>query len=133
MPLSPDHPNAVRVRDAYEKWFAGVISPMMQLLADDVVNHLPRKYLGGGEAVGFDALLARAREYSATYDGPSRSEILEVVANDDFAITTEHHTARRNGHKLDEIVCGVWRFRDGRAVELWAMHSDPETLDLLWP
>ena len=133
MTTSADHPNAVRVRNAYSKWFDGVISPMATLLADDVVYHLPGNYLGGGDIRGFEELLARGRQYAPSFDGPSRTEIIDVVANDHFAFTTERHIASRNGHKLDGIVCGVWRFDNDRATELWSHHADPAALATLWP
>jgi ketosteroid isomerase-like protein len=115
------------------KWFAGVVTPMMQLLADDVVYHLPGNYLGGGDIVGFEELLARGRRYASTFDRPSRTEVLEVIGDDHFVVTTERHMAARSGESLDHIVCGVWRMVGERAVELWAHHSNPAALARLWP
>lgn len=131
-PLTADHPNAVRVRDVYTRWFEGVVSPMIALLAEDVVYHLPGLHQGGGNIHGVEGLLAHGRKYGATYDGPPRSEILDVVADDHWVITTERHRARRNGFTIDQAVCGVWRIEGGRAVELWSHFEDQAACDALW-
>jgi uncharacterized protein len=125
MPLSADHPNGILVRDVYTRWFEGVASPMLALLAEDVVYHLPGRHLGGGDIHGGEELLARGREYDSTYDTPPRSEILDVVTDDHWAITTERHRSRRLGHTIDQAVCGVWRIEGGRAVELWSHFERP--------
>ncbi len=132
MPLSADHPNAILVRDVYTKWFEGVAAPMLALLVEDVVYHLPGRHLGGGDIHGTEELLARGREYGHTYDMPPRTQILDVVADDHWVITSERHRARRQGQTIDQAVCGVWRMKGGCVVELWSHFEDQAACDALW-
>src|SRR6476659_5981773 len=126
MTTSVDHPNAVLVRDAYTQWFGCIASPLMQLLSEDVVYHLPGRHLGGGDLEGREAILARLLQYAASFDEPSRSDVLHVVANDDFAVSFERFRARRRGRTLDQAICVIWRLRDDRATELWAHFEDQD-------
>ncbi len=94
--------------------------------------HLPGRQLGGGDLRGREAILTRGREYAASFDEPSRSEVLDVVANDDFAVTFERFHAKRHGRTLDQTIRGVWHLREGRAVELWAHPEDQAACDAFW-
>lgn len=132
MSTSADHPNAVRVRDAYTRWFAGITSPLMQLLSDEMVYHLPGRHLGGGDLYGREAILTRGREYVTLFDEPARSDVYDVVANDDFAVSFERFQAKRRDRILDQVICGIWRLRDGRAVEIWAHFEDQDACDAFW-
>lgn len=132
MPLSADHPNAAIVRDVYTRWFEGAASPMMRLLAEDMVYHLPGRHLGGGDVHGVDELLRLGREYGGSYDEAPHSEILDVVADDQWVISMERHVAKRHGRMLDQVICGVWRIEGGRAVELWAHFEDQAACDAFW-
>ena len=129
MGLSPDHPNAVRIRDVYTKWFAGVASPMLQFLSDDVVFHLPGRHLGGGVARGIDDLMRRAREHMVVFDEAPYNEVVSVVADDVFGVTLERFRAKRRGGTLDQTICGVWRIEGGRAIELWSHFEDQAAYD----
>ncbi len=131
-PLTADDPNAVRVLDVYTRWFEGEAEPMLALLAEDMVYHLPGRHLGGGDIHGVEELLARGRQYGPTYDMPTRTQILDVVADDHWVITTERTRARRQGQTIDQAVCGVWRIEGGRAVELWSHFEDQAACDALW-
>jgi len=128
--FSAHHPNAVRVREAYTRWFEGVVSPMMKLLSEDVVYHLPGKHMGGGDVHGHAGLLGLGRERPIAYDEQPHSEILDVVANERFAISYEHHVAKRKGQTMDQVICSVWRIgQDGRVAELWAHFEDQDAVD----
>ncbi len=131
-PTTSDHPNAIRIRDVYAKWLTGVVSPMVSFLSDDVVYHLPGRHLGGGETRGIDELMGRGRAYGRTMERTWPSEILDVIANDVFAITFERYRAQRNGIMLDQVVCGVWCLAGGRCVEVWSHFEDQAMVDRFW-
>ncbi len=127
--LSSEHPNAVRIRDVYTKWFAGTASPMLQFLSEDVIYHLPGTHLGGGVVRGVDDLMRRAREHRVVFDEAPRNDVLSVAADDVFAVTLERLRAKRLGQTLDQTICGVWRIANGRAVELWSHFEDQAAYD----
>ena len=129
---SADHPNARRFHEAYTLWFSGTPAPLLQMMADDVVYHLPGKHLGGGDLHGRDAIIARARSQASSFDEPARTEILDVIANDEFVVSFERFRAVRHGNALDQVICGVWRLQDGRVAELWTHFEDQATCDAFW-
>lgn len=90
------------------------------------------RHLGGGDLQGREAILARGREYATLYDEPARSDIRDVIADDEFAVSFERFRATRRGKLLDQVVCGIWRLRDGHVVEVWARFEDQAACDAFW-
>jgi len=120
------------LRGAYERFIAGDPSAMVDLLADDVVYHLPGGHLGGGRVDGRAALFARLAAAARWCDAPPEIELLETSGAGDFVVTVERFRVRRGALRLDQTVCVVWRMRAARCVELWAHFADQAACDRFW-
>jgi len=105
----------------------------MDLLADNVVWHLPgknllsRDYDGKAEVADF---WARARELSG---GTVRTDLLDVLASDDYAIALVRVHAEREGRSLGgQFQAFTYRIEGGKIAEFWFMVEDRYAVDAFW-
>ena len=49
-----------------------------------------------------------------------------------FVASLNHITATRDGQRLDEVLCSIWRIEDGLVVEIFTHISDLETFHGFW-
>ncbi|MEX0683306.1 MAG: nuclear transport factor 2 family protein [Dehalococcoidia bacterium] len=127
------HPNEQLVRDWLVAQAKGDEGAIRDLLAEDVVWHVPGRsplsadYRGRDEVLGF---LARPRELSG---GTVRPQVLDIMATDSHAIALVRVYAEREGKKLDGSL-QAWTFRiaEGRIAEFWFLVEDRYAVDAFW-
>ncbi len=123
------HPNALILRAGYD-------DPPIHatIFTDGFVAHTPGRNPVAGDWQGADPMaehLGRIRELSG--DTMSVRPLTRfALANDGFGVVFSRATASRGSEKLDQYVCGVWRFDQGRIAEHWELVSDPEAWDTFW-
>jgi ketosteroid isomerase-like protein len=125
--------NAELVRRFHDAQQGGDAAALMDMLADDVVWHVPgrnllsRDYKGKAEVVGF---WARVRELSG---GTVRTELIEVLGGDAFGIALVRVFAERDGKSLGgQFQAFTYRIEDGKVVEFWFMVEDRYAVDAFW-
>ncbi|MBD2100179.1 nuclear transport factor 2 family protein [Leptolyngbya sp. FACHB-261] len=130
---TPDHPNAIRIRQAKECVVPGKdIDPMFAVQAPDMIAHIPGTSLIAGEWRSRDALAAAVRSLGALAGG-TLYLTANVVATDDFAINVQRLTGRReDGRSLNTVLTEVWRMQDGVCVEIWDHFQDLDAWDAFW-
>ena len=127
------HPNAELVRRFHDAQGRADAVTLMDLLADDIVWHVPgknllsRDYHGKAEVAGF---WARARELSG---GTVRTELLDVLGSDAFGIALVRVHAEREGGSLGgQFQAFTYRIEGGKIVEFWFMVEDRYAVDAFW-
>ncbi len=130
---TPDHPLAVRVRDAEAKAGRGDPSDLQALQHLDMIVHAPGSTILGGDTRGREAHYAKnARMFEIT-SNTLKLAPLHVLATDDIVTMIAHVTAERPGRTpLNEFICEVWRFEDGLCVEVWDHFGDLAAWDAFW-
>ena len=130
---SGGHPNAELVRRFHDAQQLGDAAALMDMLADDIVWHVPgrnllsRDYHGKAEVAGF---WARARELSG---GTVRTELIDVLGGEEFGIVLVRVFAERGGERLGgQFQAFTYRIQDGRVAEFWFMVQDRYAVDAFW-
>jgi len=130
---SGGHPNAELVRRFHDAQQLGDAAALMDMLADDIVWHVPgrnllsRDYHGKAEVAGF---WARARELSG---GTVRTELIDVLGGEEFGIVLVRVFAEREGKRLGgQFQAFTYRIQDGRVAEFWFMVQDRYAVDAFW-
>jgi hypothetical protein len=125
--------NSDIVRRFHEAQQRGDAAVLVELLADDVVWHVPgknllsRDYRGKAEVAGF---FARARELSG---GTVRTELIDVLGGDGFAIALVRVFAEREGKTLGgEFQAFTYRVENGKVAEFWFLVEDRYAVDAFW-
>jgi ketosteroid isomerase-like protein len=126
------HPNEDLVRRGYAAFATGDVATLGQLFADDIVWHVGGRspitgdYKGKAEVLGFFGKLAvRAA-------GTFRTEIHDVLANDEHVVALVTFTAAREGRTLDEHGVQVFHVQDAKVIETWFHPSDQYADDAFW-
>ena len=127
------HPNEELLRRFHEAQSKGDATVLMELLADNIVWHVPgknllsRDYTGKAEVVAF---WSKARELSG---GTVRTELLDVLASDGYAIALVRVHAEREGRSLGgQFQAFTYRIQDGKIAEFWFMVEDRYAVDAFW-
>ena len=130
---SGGHANADLVRRLHEAQQRGDVAALMDMLADDIVWHVPgrnllsRNYNGKAEVAGF---WARARELSG---GTVRTELIDVLGGDGFGIALVRVFAEREGKSLGgQFQAFTYRIVHGKIAEFWFMVEDRYAVDAFW-
>lgn len=122
-----EHPNVARIVKGYERFAARDLEGVIDLLADDIVWHVP--------TVGDRTVQRRGRDDVAAYliglyehtGGTLELDVLEVFADDHHAVAHVRETATRaaDGERLDVREAHVFHLNSaGQAVEFWDIPAD---------
>jgi len=127
------HPNEELVRRFHGAQQRGDAAVLVDLLADDVVWHVPgrnllsRNYVGKSEVIGF---WGRVRELSS---GTVRSELIDVMGGEHFGVAIVRVFAEREGKSLDgSLQAWAYRINAGKITEFWFMVEDRYAVDAFW-
>jgi uncharacterized protein len=131
--VANNHPNVERVRQGFEAFAKGDLSGLDSLLDDDVVWHQPGKHAIAGTYRGKAELLSLFVRIWQETEGTVETEILDVFANDEFAVVLIHIKAERKGRRQDNIVVHVLKLTpDAKLVERWALADHQDEIDRFW-
>jgi uncharacterized protein len=127
--VSDDHPNAIAYRRTADAFRSGDMAALSDLVADDVVWHVPGTHAMAGKVEGRAALLeflgrTRAKGFWLTED--------DVWGNDRHVCALSVMGARRAGVDVQTRVVSVFEYRDGRQIERWFYPDDLAVWDRIY-
>ncbi len=126
------HPNAELIERLYGMYAAGETDAISEYLSDDLVVHVPGRNPVAGDykgPEGFFQFMAKTFELA----GPNLHLNLEtVIADDERAVAFEHVVAERGGKRLELEDYSMFRFRDGKIIEMVMASSNPYAWDEFW-
>ncbi len=127
------HPNGDLVRVTFAATGRGDIDALRnQYWASEMRLHYPGRsplagdYDGIGQVLGF---FGRVRELSG---GTFRTELHDVVANDEHAVALFTGRADRTGRRLEDRIVEVFHIHDGKVAEAWIYPADLYVSDEFW-
>jgi ketosteroid isomerase-like protein len=131
--MANDHPNVERVRTGFEAFARGDLSGLDELLDDDVVWHQPGKNAIAGTYRGKAELLSLFVRIWQETEGSVETRILDVFADDEFAVVLIHAKAERGDLRQDNHVVHVLKLTpEGKLKERWALADDQADIDRFW-
>ncbi len=126
------HPNEDLVRRGYAAFGSGDVGTLSELFADDIVWHaggrspIAGDYKGKADVLGFFASLA------VRAGGTFRTEIHDVLANDEHVVALVTLTAQREGKMLKDNGAQVFHVKSGKVTESWFHPGDQYADDEFW-
>ncbi len=126
-----EHSNAVAYRRTADAFRARDSEALAQLIAEDVVWHVPGGTPLAGEIRGLDALFAWFERLHEVTKGTFMLREHDVLATDDHVVALSDMSSEIDGHRVSVNVVSVMHFRDGRQLERWFHPSDPAAWDAL--
>lgn len=128
-----EHPNAIRIRELLAAFEHGDVAKIRETIPENAVWRFPgRKGKLAGTHNGRDAIFAFLLNVGALTNGTFHLDLIDVVANDRYAVVLFRGSAQRDGKVLDNPTCLRMRLEDGQVVEVWEFVWDLYEVDEFW-
>jgi ketosteroid isomerase-like protein len=127
-----EHPNVALVRRGYEAFAKGDMATLRELIAEDVVWHVPGTNPFSGKHRGRDAVFAMFARGAELSGGTERIELYDILANDEHGAALTRTTASRQGRQLDSLGIDVYQISNGKVTEVWDFIYDQRATDEFW-
>jgi ketosteroid isomerase-like protein len=125
-----DHPNALRMRRAVEKFMARDMEGFLANFADDVVWRTGGDNALTGVRRGRDEVARWFRTWDEKTAGSHMIEPVDVLADDRHLVVFLRIKAEREGASLNVIVANAFRIGShGRFTESWWLPDDQAAVD----
>ncbi len=110
----------------------GEAGPMLALLADDVVWHVPGRSPIAGEHRGRDAVRRYFETRRARAEASLRIDVRSLLSEGDLVLQLADGTVKREGREWSWRTVGVFRVHDERIMECWLVPFDQYAFDEIW-
>ena len=128
-----DHPNAVIVREGFDRFVQGDVAGLVGLFADDAVWHVPGANAMAGDYRGRDEIIAFLRRTAELTGGTYRVELLWVVADDEHTVAVYRaQGVRDGGRSLDIEQALLVELREELWTDIRAQPLDQPAFDAFW-
>lgn len=127
-----EHPDAEVFRKVYDAFTTGDMDRLAELIAADVVWHVPGTNLISGEYTSREAIFGCFNKIFELSEGSYRPELHDILATDDHTVALLHATARHGAKTLDQDYAFVFHIRDGQVAETWEAWTDGPAWNEFW-
>lgn len=111
---------------------SGSVDGVRELLAEDVVWHVPGESAIAGEHRGLEAVLAYMDARRRIMDGTFRVTVHGAALIAGRVVQLAVGTAVRDGSSVAWETVGVFRVAEGRIAECWLVPFDQAAFDAIW-
>jgi ketosteroid isomerase-like protein len=126
-----ERPKAVLTRDAYSAFASGDLESLKGMMTDSVW-HEPGTSPTAGRCKDRDQITEFFVKQFDIGNGTFRTQVVDILVNDDRAMVIQHTTATRDGKKLDTREVLEFKNRDGKFVRTQLYPSDVHQEDDVW-
>ncbi len=124
--------NQALIERAYDAFAQGDIPTVLEILAEDILWHVPgrgplsRDYHGHAEVLEFFG------HFMELSEGTFRIAVDCVLAKDDRVIVLVTESAQRRKREWSSPQVHAWTVKDGKATVFWQFQGDQQTEDEFW-
>jgi len=123
------HPNEELTRRGFDAFAKGDVDTLRELFDQDAVGHVPGRSPLAGDYRGVDAILGFFARLAELSGGTFRTDVHDVVANDEHAVGIYVTRGEREGRTLENRNVLVSHIRNGKLTEAWLMSDDQYAAD----
>ena len=127
-----EHPNAARIRSAYEAVARGDMATFADALDDQIVWHESMPGFEGDYRGRDEALALLGRVFEQTGMELNDLAIDHILADDSLAMVLLETTVTLGGRRQTSQYVDVYRMRDGKATEHWHLPLDQRAEEMLF-
>ena len=110
----------------------GAVEPVAELLADDVVWHVPGASPIAGDHRGRDAVVAYFEKRRRLADNTFVMHPKGVLEDGDAVVQLVDGEAMIEGERRTWSTAGVYRIAGGLVAEVWLVPLDLDAFDAVW-
>ncbi len=126
------HTNEDLIRRGYDAFSSGDMQTVDELLADDVVWHIPGRSTVSGDYRGKQDVIGFFGKLIEMTGGTFKLEVHDVLANDEHGVVLVRATAERDGKTFDDRGAQVLHIEGGKVKEFWGHGWDHHAADEFW-
>jgi len=127
------HPNEEVIRAMFAAYEAGDHETLKQLLAKDVVYHVPGRSPFGGEHRGQEAVISLWDRQKEFLEGkPYHAEPYDFAVTDEHVIMLANVTCERDGERFIYQTANVYRVTDGKVLDARPHIHNLYEFDAFW-
>jgi uncharacterized protein len=115
-----------------EMYSGGAVEPVAELLAVDIVWHVPGTSAIAGDHRGRDAVLDYFMRRRALARNTMRMHPGQVIADGEAVVQLVDGTATLGDEEVRWRTAGVYRVRDELIAEVWLVPLELELFDRIW-
>jgi len=129
---SVEQTNQALIERAYDAFATGDIPTVLEILAEDILWHVPgrgplsRDYHGHAEVLEFFG------HFMELSEGTFRIAVDSVLTKDDRVIVLVTESAQRRTREWSSPQVHAWTIKDGRATVFRQFQGDQQTEDEFW-
>ena len=123
------YPNEDLTRRGFDAFAKGDVDTLRALFDQDAVWHVPGRSPLAGDYRGVDAILGFFARLAELSGGTFRTDVHDVVANDEHAVGIYVTRGEREGRTLENRNVLVSHIRNGKLTEAWLMSDDQYAAD----
>ncbi|MEV5434735.1 nuclear transport factor 2 family protein [Streptomyces sp. NPDC052682] len=128
-----EHPHAALVRKGFEAFSRGDMDALRGLMTDDCTQHVPGSHPLSGDFKGQDSIIDMYRRMFEETNGTMNVDLREVfVDGRGHAVAVNRFTAERQGRRIDQMGCIVFRIVGDKVSDLDECLDDIEVSDAFW-
>ena len=116
--MPAEHPNAKVFEHVYDCFTSGDMDTLAELIAPDVVWHVPGDNLISGTYTSRDGIFGCFTKIFELSGGSYQPQLLDILADDDYTVALLHANARHAEKVLDQDYAFIMRIRNGQIAEL---------------
>jgi uncharacterized protein len=131
-PVEGPQSNLDLLRHAYDALGRGEPTPFLELLSEDAVLTVPGTSPRSGVHGGKEAVIHHYLHGAQLTGGTISIVPLELTGWGDFVVAYQRIAAQREGRRLDQEMCVVFRVRNGEVVEICDHMADQAAADAFW-
>jgi uncharacterized protein (TIGR02246 family) len=129
---APKHPNIEVWEQVYATFSTGDMDRLADLIAPDVVWHVPGDNLISGTYSSREAIFGCFNKIYELSEGTYQPQLLDILADDKYTVAILHGVARRGEKTLDQDYAFISRIRDGQIAELWEAWTEGPAWNEFW-
>jgi uncharacterized protein len=126
------HPNAEVSEHVYDCFTSGDMDTLAELIASDVVWHVPGDNLISGTCTSRQAIFGCFSKIFELSGGSYQPQLLDILADDTYTVALLHANARHGQEVLDQDYAFIMRIRDGQIAELQEAWTEGPAWNELW-
>jgi ketosteroid isomerase-like protein len=110
----------------------GSVEPVSELLAEEIVWHVPGQSLIAGDHRGHKAVLDYFIARRELAGETMRMHPKQAIADEEAVVQLVDGTAVIDGEEVGWRTVGVYRISDGKIAEVWLVPLDLDRFDRVW-
>ena len=128
------HPNLELIDRFFAAYGNHDLAALREVLAEDATWTFPGHHPLSGTKVGIDAIVAFFDAVGATMGRSNpRVEKLVMGVNEQYVVECQHiRTNREGGLNLDQQMCVLWSFANGKIASGQHLAADQDALDAFY-